>query len=201
MSRNSTLSIGWSTASAPISGYSRSVRATSPPSSRFTRPPVFPPAGVPACSARATHCSKTARLWSRSRRRTAFRPAGGRTPPRRCRGSCRMARHRRANCARRSRPPCAPNSGRIPRTCTPPSAPASASAATRWALRLRRTSGAGKSAHRSDRRNRRQLIAAGVTPERIYASNLCTMCRPEEFHSFRRDKEAAGRMHSFAGIR
>lgn len=49
--------------------------------------------------------------------------------------------------------------------------------------------------------NRRQLITAGVTPERIYASNLCTMCRPEEFHSFRRDKEAAGRMHSFAGIR
>ena len=48
--------------------------------------------------------------------------------------------------------------------------------------------------------NRRQLIDAGVTPERIYASNLCTMCRPEEFHSFRRDKEAAGRLYSFAGI-
>ena len=49
--------------------------------------------------------------------------------------------------------------------------------------------------------NRRQLIDAGVTPERIYASNLCTMCRPDEFHSFRRDKEAAGRLYSFAGIR
>jgi polyphenol oxidase len=49
--------------------------------------------------------------------------------------------------------------------------------------------------------NRRQLEEVGVTPERIYASNLCTMCRPEEFHSFRRDQEAAGRMHSFAGIR
>ena len=49
--------------------------------------------------------------------------------------------------------------------------------------------------------NRRQLIEAGVTARRIYASNLCTMCRPEEFHSFRRDKEAAGRLHSFAGIR
>ena len=48
--------------------------------------------------------------------------------------------------------------------------------------------------------NRRQLIDAGVTPERIYASNLCTMCRAEEFHSFRRDKEAAGRLFSFAGI-
>jgi len=49
--------------------------------------------------------------------------------------------------------------------------------------------------------NRRQLVEAGVTPERIYASNLCTMCRPAEFHSFRRDKEAAGRLYSFAGIR
>ena len=49
--------------------------------------------------------------------------------------------------------------------------------------------------------NRRQLIAAGVTPERIYASNLCTMCRRDHFHSYRRDKEAAGRLFSFAGIR
>jgi YfiH family protein len=49
--------------------------------------------------------------------------------------------------------------------------------------------------------NRTQLLAAGVTPERIYASNLCTMCLADEFHSFRRDAEAAGRLHSFAGIR
>ncbi len=49
--------------------------------------------------------------------------------------------------------------------------------------------------------NRRQLEEIGVTPSRIYASNLCTMCRPGEFDSFRRDKQAAGRMHSFAGIR
>jgi hypothetical protein len=49
--------------------------------------------------------------------------------------------------------------------------------------------------------NRRQLEEVGVTPGRVYASNLCTMCRPEEFHSFRRDKEAAGRLHSFVGIR
>jgi YfiH family protein len=56
--------------------------------------------------------------------------------------------------------------------------------------------------------NRRQLQAAGVTPERIYASNLCTMCRRDpgsntgwEFHSFRRDQEAAGRLHSFIGLR
>ena len=49
--------------------------------------------------------------------------------------------------------------------------------------------------------NGAQLLAAGVTPERIYASNLCTMCLAEEFHSFRRDGEAAGRLYSFAGIR
>ena len=49
--------------------------------------------------------------------------------------------------------------------------------------------------------NRQQLVDAGVTPERIYASNLCTRCRPDEFHSFRRDGQAAGRLFSFAGIR
>jgi copper oxidase (laccase) domain-containing protein len=36
--------------------------------------------------------------------------------------------------------------------------------------------------------NRRQLEESGVTPRRIYASNLCTMCRGEEFDSFRRDQ-------------
>lgn len=49
--------------------------------------------------------------------------------------------------------------------------------------------------------NRRQLVDAGVTSGRIYASNFCTTCRPEEFHSYRRDQQAAGRMYSFAGIR
>ncbi len=48
--------------------------------------------------------------------------------------------------------------------------------------------------------NRRQLAEAGVTPERIYPSNLCTMCLGEEFHSYRRDQEAAGRLYAFAGI-
>ena len=49
--------------------------------------------------------------------------------------------------------------------------------------------------------NRKQLEQLGVTPTRIHASNLCTMCRSEEFYSYRRDQEAAGRMYSFAGIR
>ncbi len=48
--------------------------------------------------------------------------------------------------------------------------------------------------------NARQLENCGVTRQQIYASKLCTMCRSGEFHSFRRDREAAGRMYSFAGI-
>lgn len=48
--------------------------------------------------------------------------------------------------------------------------------------------------------NIRQLKDIGVTGSRIYASKLCTMCRTGEFHSFRRDKDAAGRMYSFAGV-
>lgn len=48
--------------------------------------------------------------------------------------------------------------------------------------------------------NRRRLFEAGVTPVRLYASNLCTVCGAGEFHSFRRDREHAGRMHSFVGL-
>jgi polyphenol oxidase len=48
--------------------------------------------------------------------------------------------------------------------------------------------------------NRRQLIDAGIEPGRIYVAGLCTQCNPEDFHSFRRDKEAAGRLHSFIGL-
>jgi len=49
--------------------------------------------------------------------------------------------------------------------------------------------------------NRRQLTEIGIPADRIYVSQLCTMCRAGEFHSFRRDREAAGRLYSFAGIR
>ena len=49
--------------------------------------------------------------------------------------------------------------------------------------------------------NRRQLLAAGLGADRIYSAGLCTMCLSDEFHSFRRDREAAGRMFSFVGIR
>lgn len=49
--------------------------------------------------------------------------------------------------------------------------------------------------------NRRQLIAAGLDSSRIYESGLCTRCRAEDFHSFRRDASAAGRQFSFIGVR
>ena len=45
-----------------------------------------------------------------------------------------------------------------------------------------------------------QLQQSGVTRDRIYTSNLCTKCLAGEFHSFRRDGDAAGRMYSFAGV-
>jgi YfiH family protein len=49
--------------------------------------------------------------------------------------------------------------------------------------------------------NRAKLAKIGIPAARIYVSQLCTMCCAEEFHSFRRDKEAAGRLYSFVGLR
>jgi YfiH family protein len=48
--------------------------------------------------------------------------------------------------------------------------------------------------------NRRQLAARGIPEAHIYAANLCTACRAEDFHSYRRDKESAGRQYSFVGV-
>jgi len=48
---------------------------------------------------------------------------------------------------------------------------------------------------------RRQLIEAGLSPERIYSAGLCTVCHPGQFHSFRRDREKAGRMISVIGVK
>ena len=47
---------------------------------------------------------------------------------------------------------------------------------------------------------RAQLEAAGVGEGRIYTAGLCTRCRAAEFHSYRRDGAAAGRLYSYAGI-
>jgi len=49
--------------------------------------------------------------------------------------------------------------------------------------------------------NRRQLIDAGIPESSIYAANLCTKCGVGDFHSYRRDKEHAGRMLSFIGVK
>jgi len=48
--------------------------------------------------------------------------------------------------------------------------------------------------------NRRQMEARGVTLDRIYVAGICTKCN-DEFHSYRRDKDQAGRMFSVVGIR
>jgi len=47
--------------------------------------------------------------------------------------------------------------------------------------------------------NRRQLMETGIPESSIYAANLCTKCNAGDFHSYRRDKELAGRMLSFIG--
>jgi YfiH family protein len=47
---------------------------------------------------------------------------------------------------------------------------------------------------------RRQLDQAGVRPDRIAVSDLCTKCLPEEFFSYRRG-DRGGRMLSFIGRR
>ncbi len=48
--------------------------------------------------------------------------------------------------------------------------------------------------------NRRQLLDAAVGAERIFSCGLCSSCNPAEFHSFRRDKESAGRMVAAIGF-
>ncbi len=44
--------------------------------------------------------------------------------------------------------------------------------------------------------NRRQLVAAGVRNEAIDVSANCTKCNAAEFESYRRDRDASGRMVS-----
>jgi YfiH family protein len=48
--------------------------------------------------------------------------------------------------------------------------------------------------------NRHQVADCGVPLDHIYTGDLCTMCN-SDFHSFRRDKQQAGRMLSVVGIR
>lgn len=49
--------------------------------------------------------------------------------------------------------------------------------------------------------NRRQLLGAGLQDSKIEIIDQCTCCGSERFHSFRRDREASGRMISVVGLR
>jgi YfiH family protein len=42
------------------------------------------------------------------------------------------------------------------------------------------------------RANRDQLVAAGILPEQIHTAPLCTMCHPDLFFSYRREKSIQG---------
>ena len=48
--------------------------------------------------------------------------------------------------------------------------------------------------------NRRQLVAAGVPAKNIWASELCTSCRPDLLFSHRAENGVTGRMMGVAGI-
>ncbi len=49
--------------------------------------------------------------------------------------------------------------------------------------------------------NRRQLVEAGLAPERILLGAPCTHCTPEGFYSYRREPSNPGRMLSVIGVR
>jgi polyphenol oxidase len=48
--------------------------------------------------------------------------------------------------------------------------------------------------------NRQQLIDAGLDPSHIGSVDECTFCRPDLYHSYRRDGPGSGRMISFVGL-
>jgi len=49
--------------------------------------------------------------------------------------------------------------------------------------------------------NRAQLIAAGLRPQNIFVSDLCTACRPDLLFSYRKQGSESGRMMAVIGIR
>lgn len=48
--------------------------------------------------------------------------------------------------------------------------------------------------------NRRQLVSAGVSPERVHDSGLCTFCENDDFYSFRREGSGVGRIFGIIGL-
>jgi hypothetical protein len=49
--------------------------------------------------------------------------------------------------------------------------------------------------------NRRQLLAAGLTPAAIFVAGECTACQTARFFSHRKEQGFTGRMLSVIGIR
>lgn len=49
--------------------------------------------------------------------------------------------------------------------------------------------------------SRRQLLAAGIPSQQIVNAGMCTACDLKQFFSYRREKEAAGRMLAVIGVR
>jgi YfiH family protein len=49
--------------------------------------------------------------------------------------------------------------------------------------------------------NRAQLLTAGLHPQNIFVSDLCTACRPDLLFSYRKQGSESGRMMSVIGIR
>jgi polyphenol oxidase len=49
--------------------------------------------------------------------------------------------------------------------------------------------------------NRAQLLTAGLSPQNIFVSDLCTACRPDLLFSYRKQGSESGRMMSVIGIR
>jgi YfiH family protein len=49
--------------------------------------------------------------------------------------------------------------------------------------------------------NLKQFLNCGVKEKKIFATNDCTCCNKDRFHSFRRDGDKAGRMIAFIGIK
>lgn len=49
--------------------------------------------------------------------------------------------------------------------------------------------------------NRSQLVAAGLRPQNIFSSDLCTACRTDLFFSYRKEGTRSGRLLSVVGVR
>ena len=49
--------------------------------------------------------------------------------------------------------------------------------------------------------NRRQLLSAGIRPDRIYDAGLCTTCANERFYSYRKEGKGVGRLMGVIAVK